>query len=897
LKRKKKKMSLASHRSLAVLLAALASCAAPGCGSGGEDVPAEFDSGSSNGTLDTALESESDSTPSTDAESDSALVDSATLETSTDATDAMDDASPDVASDTDIVDGADSAIVIVDSAIDPDTGALADSTVVDSTVDDTSVDSTIAVDSGAVVDAEVDTSIDTPPAPPTPISLDLGFAHSCSVMSDLTLRCWGSNKTGQLALPASTAFLASPPTAATLSGVISVGTGEQHTCALMAGGTVKCWGYWFYGSLGDGRTATSGTPFDTNPVDVIGVSAARKLVVGHLHSCALFADGTAKCWGNNGNGQIGTQSLSPGKIAIPTAVRNIDNTGDMTGIRDITLGRSHTCVLADGKVVCWGYNFYGQLGDGTTTDRVKPMAVPGLTDIAQVAAGQNHTCALHNDGTVSCWGNQYYGAIGDGSPMGPPVGSTPGEKRPNPVKLSGVSNVAQLALGEDVSCARLSSGGVKCWGEGFLGQLGHGQIQRSNVPVTVSGVTAATDLVVGYDHVCVKDGGVRKCWGSDVSGQLGLGTVFDYNTPSRDPGLSNVTQISMSRASSAGHGCAVLSDKSLKCWGGGRMGQTGSATLQDSFVPFTVPGVTADQVVTGQAHTCVLSGTSVSCFGDAAFGAVGGSAPTAATPTPAPVSVAFGGKTPKQLAAGHRFNCALLTDGTVACWGKNDQGQLVDTTTVSSATPKSNAALVGITSIAAGGEHACAISGIDKSVSCWGENDRRQAGGATTTDVKTTPVKLTLPATTEPVKLALGENHTCILLNNKTVACFGANNAGQVGDGTTVDVPAPKVVAGLTGVVDLWAGDSFTCALLDTGNTRCWGINDNGQLADGSFANRSTPGAAIIGLTNISDLALGRGSNCAKLADGSARCWGGIFFGALGDNEGEYRWLPMTVSF
>lgn len=891
-------MAIRPYRSAAVLLATLASCAAPGCG-GGDDAPIEVDAGDG-ATLDTAPSDTSESEGDSALVDDTAPSDTGSAETSGDADE---EASVDSGAVDSAVDSTDTAVVVVDTAVvDPDTGSAADTTVIDPDTGTLDTGTVIVVDSAPEAEPDTavpDTAVPDTAGPPTTMALSLGGAHSCAVKTDFTLGCWGRNNQGQLGLPV-VASTSSPPGTPLLTNALSVGAGDQQSCALMVDGTVKCWGYYFYGSLGDGRTSTTSTAdHDHNPVDVTGVSGALKLVVGHLHACVQLPDFKAKCWGYNSDGQVGNQSTSPNKVPLATPIKDIAGTGEMTGIVELALGRAHTCArMLDNTVLCWGYNFYGNLGDGTTTNRTKPAPVTGLTDVAQIAAGYNHNCARHLDGTVSCWGSHWYGAVGDGSPMGT---STPTAKKTLAVKVPGITNAVQLALGENLSCARLSTGEVKCWGWGSDGALGSGTIAHSNVPVTVAGLGFATDLVAGYRHVCAKSfDGSRRCWGSDGDGQLGIGTVTDYNTPSRNPGLSSVAQIAMGRSSAGGHGCAAMTDKSLKCWGRGREGQTANGGLLDTFTPVAVPGLSVEQLVAGQNHTCaLLTGGSVACFGDANYGVLGGggAAPTAVTPTATPVAVT-GISTAKQLAAGHRFNCALLTDGTVSCWGRNDQGQLVDGTTTNSATPKTIAALAGITSIAAGGEHACAISGLDKSVSCWGENDNKQAGNpSSTTDVKAAPVKLALPAGTEPVKLALGENHTCVLLNDKTVACFGDNQYGQLGTGTTTDVASPTVIAGLTGVADLWAGDNFTCARLDSGAYRCWGFNQNGQLADGSFDDRSTPGAAILGLSNIADLALGRGSNCAKLADGTARCWGGIYFGALGDGQSEYRPTPVLVSY
>ncbi len=659
----------------------------------------------------------------------------------------------------------------------------------------------------------------------------------------------------------------------------AVTAGEYHTCALTSGGGVQCWGQNLHGQLGDGTT----TPRPT-PVAVSGLASGMVVVAaGYAHTCALTGGGAVWCWGYNGAGQLGdgttTQRLTP--VAV---------SGLGSGVVAVAAGHSHTCALTSGGAVqCWGDNYYGQLGDGTQTPRPTPVAVSGLgSGVVAVAAGDFHTCAVTSGGALQCWGANDYGELGDGTQTW----------RLTPVPVSGLgSGVVAVAAGYSHTCAVTSGGAVQCWGENAYGQLGDGTNTWRWTPTAVSGLgSGAVAVTAGRDHTCAATGGGAVwCWGGNYEGQLGDGTqTMTRLTPVAVSGLgSGVVAV----AAGYYHTCAVTSGGVLQCWGNNDFGQLGNGTPASRLTPVAVSGLGsgAAAVAAGGSRTCaVTSGGALQCWGDNSYGQLGDGT---TTPRLTPTAVSGLGSGVVSVAAGARHTCAVTSGGAVWCWGHNSSGQLGDGTTTQRLTPVAVSGLgSGVVAVAAGSSHTCALTS-GGAVWCWGSNSSGQLGDGSFLPDARTPVAVS-GLGSGVAAVAAGASHACAVTSGGAMWCWGDDYYGQLGDGTrTTRQPTPVPVSGLgSGVVALAAGSSYTCAVTGGGAVQCWGRNDYGQLGDGTTTLRLTP-VAVSGLgSGVVTLAAGVYQTCALTSDGAALCWGRNLFGELGDGTTTQRLAPVPVS-
>jgi len=701
-----------------------------------------------------------------------------------------------------------------------------------------------------------------------------GKAHTCALSTSGTVQCWGVGTAGQLGDGTYDSATLPVPVSG-ITNAVSLSLGTNTSCAVLGDGTARCWGNNSYGELGTG-TYTSNEPV---PVAVSGLSDVVSISAGQYHTCAVITDGTARCWGNNGSGQLGDGTNTASNVPVTVS--------GLTNVISISAGDNQTCaVLSDGTARCWGYNDFGQLGDGTVTNSNVPVAVTGLSGVTAIDTMYRHSCAVLDDGTARCWGYNYYGQLGNATNTNSNL----------PVAVSGLTNAASVSVGMDYSCVTLTDGTARCWGFNGYRNLGTGNQTNSNVPVTVSGLSDIGTMSVGGYHACATlSDATSRCWGSNNDGQLGNGTKT-LDDPDSSPLYPESPMTGFTKLDSEGEGtCAVMQDATVKCWGEGV-----PWGYPDSLVPQTVPGLSnVESVAVGKYHRCaLLADETVKCWGENSSGELGDGTNTDST---APVTVT-GLNNVAEITAGDSFSCALITDGTAKCWGHNGYSTLGDGTNTYSSVPVAVSGLNDATSISSTYMHTCARRSNGTAV-CWGRNSTGQLGnGSVFNDTRgvNSNIPVAVTGLTDVVDIASGERGTCATTVDGSVYCWGASGNGALGNPDYDSVPGgvsfPVTNVYVSNATSVSVGSDFGCANIQGGSVRCWGRNTSGQLGDGTSGNGWFPGTTVTGLSTTTEVDSGQVHTCTILPDSTARCWGYGFGGQLGTG-GQFTHKTPTPVF
>ena len=365
------------------------------------------------------------------------------------------------------------------------------------------------------------------------------------------------------------------PTTPPYSTNLAIAAGAYHSLALKSDGTVWAWGANYLGQLGNGTTTDSLVPKQISSSSLSGVSA---IAAKDLHNLALKKDGTVWGWGYNyygelGDGTTGTSILTPKQIS----------SSSLSGVINIALGKYHSLALkSDGMVWAWGANYLGQLGDGTTTDSLVPKQISSssLSEVIAITAGYYHNLALKSDGMVWSWGRNDSGQLGDGT--------TTNSLVPKQV----LSGVIAIAAGTDFSLALKSDGTVWGWGYNYYGELGDGTTTNILVPQQISStlLSGVIAIAAGDDRsLALKSDGTVWSWGRNNFGQLGDGTTTNSPVPKQIPS----TSLSGVNAITAGvyHSLALKSDGTVWVWGSNSNGQLGDGTTTERHTPVQVSGL------------------------------------------------------------------------------------------------------------------------------------------------------------------------------------------------------------------------------------------------------------------------------------------------------------------
>jgi len=358
-----------------------------------------------------------------------------------------------------------------------------------------------------------------------PISVGGGNRHSLALMNNGTVRAWGSNTDGALGVGAPTDNSLVPIAIGGLTGVSAISAGDGLSLALMNDGTMKGWGENFFGATGSGDNVT---PVYT-PVNVVNLTNVKAISAGGYYSIAVKNDGTVWAWGSGEWGQLGINTVDIPSV-IPVQVQGPGGVGFLNNMVAISASQNHILALKnDGTVWAWGLNDLGQIGNVLApTNALVPFQVQGpggvgfLNNVSAISAGEVHSLALLSDGTVRAWGNNDSGQLGDGSTS----------NRLTPVQVSGLSNVLAISAGGHFSVALKSDGTVWAWGSGQNGRIGDGSTTNRLTPVQASGLTNVLAISAAQDHtLALKNDGTVWAWGFNGFGQVGDDTTIDALTP------------------------------------------------------------------------------------------------------------------------------------------------------------------------------------------------------------------------------------------------------------------------------------------------------------------------------------------------------------------------------
>lgn len=808
-------------------------------------------------------------------------------------------------------------------------------------------------------------------------------------------------------------------------GVKQVVTGNEHTCALLSNSELKCWGSNSNGQLGYNDTVNRGASagdmgFSLPAVRVNGTQAVRFAAAGGNTTCAILDDGNLKCWGQNGSGRLGQgHSSDIGAVAGDMAALPAIDLGTGRLAISVAVGANHVCALLDNsQLKCWGVGGVIGLEDSVNKgddinemgDHLSSVNLGVGRKVIQVTAGNNFTCARLDNGMVKCWGLNGWGQLGHGNATH--VGPNVGDMGDNLVATDlGTGRVAlDINAGMNYACALLDNHTMKCWGINTSGELGigatgnrgdgSGEMGDSLLIAAVGTGRKVVKIGGGAYHACaILDNGDLKCFGSGYRGALGLGTTTDMGKSAGTVG-DNLPAVNLgsgrkARSIGTGHGetsCVILDDSSLKCFGNNSVGQVGVGSAQEFIgdevgetgdglsTVFLAADRSVQKIALGNDHSCsILDNGSTKCWGWGFYGVLGqgdggnrGGGPSEMG-TNLPALVFGSGREAVSLGLGGVNSCAILDDSSLKCWGSGTSGQLglgntenrgnaqalttygtVDLGTAKFATDvgvgyghicailddsgvkcwgDNNNGKLGLgdedargdgagemgdtlpyvdlgvgrfaRQIAGGSLHTCALLDNYK-VKCWGSNTNGRAGladgsvgaGAAANQMGDALPYVNLGADRIALKITTAIDHSCALLDNHEVKCWGANGSGQLGRGNTTAYGGSNgqmgddlvaVDLGGSPVVAIQTASSHTCAILMNSDIKCWGLSDHGQIGQAASVTRGD-GAGEMGSSlavtdiggKVQQLVSNGDHNCVVLASGKLKCWGRSNFGQLG---------------
>ena len=778
-------------------------------------------------------------------------------------------------------------------------------------------------------------------------TLATGSSHTCAILDDGSVKCWGYNYFGQLGI-GNTTDMYTPTDVDIGAGrtAISIAAGALTTCVILDDYSLKCWGWNQYGQLGIGNNIDQSLP---QYVDLGIGRSAMAISLGGRHTCAILDDASLKCWGGNTKGQLGLgyQNATLGHNNPQIVNLGVDRKAVL-----LSTGIFNTCaVLDDTTLKCWGYGALGLGNSSSIIDTPQAVDIGVGNAVAVNSAGsgsQSHTCAIlaapsigysinttgdrgptsTYESTMMCWG-----AInGNGWPNNQGLYT---QNYPVSRSESNVLSIIAIDKGSEHTCIILYNNSLSCFGGQNSGLMGNG-LSSSNIftlsdslenPVNMGLNRNTLAVSTGSGHTCaIDDIAQLKCWGSNGNGQLGTGNTTEHWTPKLidlgpgrhmalserdrdDDGILNIFDTHMNSSgvlsTGSGHTCSVLDNYSLSCWGRDlydQLGNGGANNNSNTPVYSSFPSeIKISSVSAGNWHTCALLDTGfVYCWGSNQEGALGNSSIGSYSTIPIPVDLPAG-RTATSISLGHQHTCAVLDNGSAYCWGDNGFGQLGDGTGSDTSSPVHVNLPSGteVISVSSGDYHSCAVMRSGTAY-CWGHNFAGQFGVGNNLTYFYTPVEVDIPNGLTISSIDTRYGSTCGIFNDSSLYCWGTNWYGAIGNNGVVGQGqySPSLVAlpDNNSAKSVSVGQYGGCALLIDGSVYCWGLGTQGQLGNGNMSNSNIPVEVDIPIGRYAT-SIDNGLNhaCAILDNLSIYCWGDNEHGQLGDGNNLDLSIPAEV--
>lgn len=797
------------------------------------------------------------------------------------------------------------------------------------------------------------------------VSLSPNGAYVLARCLDGTVVGWGYNGFGQLG-DGATANRTQPIAVflgAFAGKMVSAVYASYHSSyALFSDGTVAAWGYNGYGQLGDGTTTTRYTPVLVNAAGALAGKIVVSLLPRENHCLALCSDGTVVGWGLNSSGQLGNGSTA--NSAVPVAVSTI--TALSTKVVKKLFGSNSTsyALCTDGTLACWGYNAYGMLGNGTTTDSSTPVttlmtgALSGRT-IVDLDASDFHVLARCDNGTLASWGYNGYGQLGDGTTVNRTIAVSA------QMGALGAKQVADLHAGALTSYAVCTDGTAVAFGYNGFGQIGDGtttsrstaanvvtamvgarytKMQRSAFADTALMLLAAPpmpEIVVEQPATNVLvDGSSQITYPLTAVGSDSTMTFTLRNTGTATlSGLgitidgSHAADFTVSIAPPSSLASGASATFAIRFQPGAQGFRTGivhltSNDLDENPFDINLRGSTPIDAVFYSATDIPVSAADIPAAGVPLTFSLGFSPPPGATLTAIrhtglpliqgsfsgalhgqQVILSYAGKTYPYVInyyGGSGNDLVLVPSNTrLYGWGANGFGQLGNGITIDQNVPVSpvvtGSALSGKTIFdLSSGKYHCLALCSDGSVAAWGYNGYGQLGDGSTTN-RTSPISVFSAGTfggKTVIDVLAAEYSSYVLCSDGSVYSWGYNGNGQLGDGTATSRSLPTAVSSITSAVKIRTGPQQCYAVLANGAIVAWGYNGNGELGDGTNSSRYTPTAvdtsSALFQKIVADVFPVLGRCFALCSDGTIAGWGTNAFGELGNGNTTNQLLPVA---